>query len=237
MVAGCNIRPGPPPLEEMPDQNFSATEIDSIMQNYAFKYDDPIVLDSINLLIPITFDQPKRGNKLDFGSEYSSYTKNHNWNVMFYNALTKEVTTLVNQKSIIEEIDPKNHSNYSKELRTKIFYSIKQKDHNNDQLLDKKDPTRLFVSNFNGQDLKPISPQREHLLDYAIMDNQPHLIIKTRRDVNQDLTFSTEDPVIWYSAILEDDSWVVVEIAGPTHHDNLEKLFFQHWVKESKHKQ
>ena len=142
LLFSCNH--SKPRIEVVEDENLTQVEIDSIIDQYTFKYDRLTFIDSTDIvLFPITTQNHsgKRFNK----SIYSSTDYADHWNILFYNSITSKTNLLtenkiniINFKTNIKEVDST--------LESSILYEIINTDYNKDQEIDYKDPTYLFIS-------------------------------------------------------------------------------------------
>ncbi|OOQ58122.1 hypothetical protein [Mucilaginibacter pedocola] len=128
------------------------------------------------------------------------------WNVAFYNTLTKKIHLLSDRKMVINSYNAaysrydssssyeypssdspneRNRVNASQE-DGHIFYSIIVDDYNKDNKLDRKDPTYLFMSDNQGNNLKQISPAGTNVRSWELIKNSGVVLMQTQRDSTYD---------------------------------------------------
>lgn len=225
-------------------ENLTVTQIDSLLTEFKFQYEMPIVLDSTNqVLIPISTVSPGRGKKFrkdryssdgyysdDDPDDYSRY-----WNVLFYNRETGKNRLLTEDKIRISRIHAikNDHMGIRKIMRHKILYEIGDIDYNEDNKLNGNDPIYLFSSEINGENLKRISPPDEDLQYFEVIPNSKEILMKTIRDIDQDSIFNSyNDESIWYKAALENGNWKLEELIDSTRRKKIENLYFEQWLKK-----
>ncbi|MBP6236800.1 MAG: hypothetical protein KA536_11680 [Saprospiraceae bacterium] len=216
-------------------KNLTSGQVDSILTEFKFQYENPIVLDSSNqVLIPISTELLERRTKLSKDGYYSDDFPRY-WNILFYNRETGENRLLTENKLRISYIHAKrkNLDEDEKIMSKKILYEIGDIDFNNDKTLDDKDPEYLFSSEINGLNFKRISPINEHLQYFEVIPKSEQLLIRTLRDTNQDSIFNTKDELIWYNAKLENQEWTLTEIIDSIGRKRIEKLYFEQWLKKN----
>lgn len=216
-------------------KNLTSEQVDSILTEFKFQYENPIVLDSSNqVLIPISTELLERRTKLSKDGYYSDDYPRY-WNILFYNRETGENKLLTDNKLRISYIHAKreNLDEDEKIMSKKILYEISDIDFNNDQTLDDKDPEYLFSSEINGMNLKRISPINEHLQYFEVIPKSEQLLIRTLRDTNQDSIFNPKDELIWYNAKLENQEWALTQIIDSIGRKRIEKLYFEQWLKKN----
>lgn len=216
-------------------KNLTSEQVDSILTEFKFQYENPIVLDSSNqVLIPISTELLERRTKLSKDGYYSDDYPRY-WNILFYNRETGENRLLTENKLRISYIHAKreNLDEDKKIMSNKILYEISDIDFNNDQTLDDKDPEYLFSSEINGMNLKRISPINEHLQYFEVIPKSEQLLIRTLRDTNQDSILNSKDELIWYNAKLENQEWALTEIIDSIGRKRIEKLYFEQWLKKN----
>jgi len=225
-----------PKIENIDTENLTQVQIDSILNEFKFQYENPIILDSTNqILIPISTKLLKRKTSYSKDGYYTDDFPRY-WNVLFYNRSTGKTNLLTNEKFRISEINTKNKDDDYEEsenvLNGKILYTISDKDYNHDGKLNRKDPEFLFVSELDGNGLLRISPENEDLVHYEVIRKSNEIIIETRRDINNDLIFDHQDELIWYKSKMENNIWKNTEIIDSLNRQKIEKLYFEQWLKK-----
>lgn len=221
-------------IEFIDIKDLTSEQVDSILTEFKFQYETPIVLDSTNqVLIPISTELLERRTKLSKDGYYSDDYPRY-WNVLFYNRETGANRLLTENKIRISNIyaNRENLEADDKIMSKKVLYEIGDIDFNKDKTLNDKDPEYLFSSEINGMNLKRISPLNEDLQYFEVIPNSEQLLIRTLRDVNRDSIFNTEDESIWYRAKLETQEWALTEIINSIGRKRIEKLYFEQWLKK-----
>lgn len=217
-------------LENIETENLTEIQIDSILTDFNFNYNNPIFIDSTNqVLLPIT----TQFQKVEKMSRYSSYKGDsypRYWNILFYNSATGETNLLTESKMRISDFRT-NMVDVGKTLSKSVLYQLKMTDYNNDNKLTYKDPQYLFISKINGKDLRQISPENEDLETYTIIPNTDQIIIKTKRDSNKDLEFGVDDELVWYKVDVNKNS-KPIEIINMAERKKIKHLYFEQWLKK-----
>ena len=223
-------------IENIETENLTQKKIDSILNKFEFKYENPIVLDSTNqILFPISTKLLKR--KETYSKDgYYEYDLPRYWNILFFNRNTGKTKLLTNKRFRISEINTKKDKNNTyyqqKLLEDKIIYKINDIDYNKDNKLNSKDPEFLFISEIDGSNLQRISPLNEDLIYYEVIEETDELLFQTRRDTNKDFIFSESDESIWYKSKMIANEWVKTEIIDSINKAKIEKLYFNQWLRK-----
>lgn len=223
-----------PKLESIETKDLTTEQIDSILTEFKFQYESPIVLDSTNqILIPISTELLERRTKFSSDGYYSDDYPRY-WNVLFYNRETGKTRLLSENKIRISQIhtSPDEYDTREKRTYKKIFYEIGEIDFNKDKRLNGKDPEYLFSSEINGEHLKRISPINEDLQYFKVIPKSQQILLRTLRDINQDSIFNKEDESIWYKAEFEKSDWKTEEIIDTSMKKRIENLYFEQWLKK-----
>ena len=233
-IVSCQDRK--PKIENIDTENLTQIQIDSILTEFKFQYEKPIILDSTNqILIPISTELLERKTSYSKDGYYSDDFPRY-WNVLFYNRSTGKTNLLTNEKFRISEIYAKNSDNEYREkeniLNGKILYEISDIDYNKDGKLNSHDPEFLFISELDGNGLQRISPKNEDLVHYEVIQKSREIIFETRRDINNDSIFNSEDEFVWYKSKIENNQWKNVEIVDSLNRKKIEKLYFEQWLKK-----
>ncbi|MEL6559527.1 MAG: hypothetical protein AAFQ94_15155 [Bacteroidota bacterium] len=224
-----------PQLESIADENLTTEQVDSILNQFKFTYESPIIIDSSSqVMIPIStklLDRRKSYSKDGYYSEdYPRY-----WNILFYNRVSGETRLLTENKVRISSIYVNKDDEYLEEHRVikgKVLYEIGDTDTNHDGKLSGKDLEYLFSSETDGTNLKRISPINEELQYFQVIPNTKEILIRTLRDINQDSIFNRYDETIWYKAEWVNADWKLKEIIDDTGRKQIEKLYFDQWLKK-----
>lgn len=224
-----------PKIESIEKEDLTSQQIDSILTEFKFDYESPIILDSSNqVMIPISTELLGKRSMYSKDGYYSDDFPRY-WNILFYNRTTTESRLLTEDKmriSSIHVIKGEEYEEASKTIREKILYQIGDIDYNKDGKLNGKDPEYLFSSEIDGKNLTRISPLKEYLQYFKILPHANQLLIRTLRDANQDLVFDKKDESIWYKAELVEGKWTTDEIIDSTGRKRIENLYFEQWLKK-----
>lgn len=222
-------------LKSIDDEDLTSEQINSILSEFKFNYESPIIIDSSNqVVIPISTKLLERRAKFSKDSYYSDDYPRY-WNVLFYNRKSGDTRLLTEDKIRISRIHVFKDDEYeegSKIMKEKILYEIGNIDFNKDGKLNNKDPEYLFSSDKNGTNLKRISPLYEELQDFEVIPKFSQILIRTIRDVNQDSIFNGQDESIWYKAELINQEWKTQEMIDSTGRKKIESLYFDQWLKK-----
>lgn len=225
-----------PKIENIESENLTTKQIDSILTEFNFQYESPIVLDSTNqVLIPISTELLERRTKYSSDGYYSDDYPRY-WNVLFYNRETGKNQLLTQKKIRISQIHAirDEYDGENKIMNSKVLYEIGEKDYNDDGKLNGKDPEYLFCSEIDGSNLIRISPKNEDLRFFKVIPKSNQILIRTIRDTERDSIFNNEDESILYKAELENQKWKLDEIIDSKGRKNIENLYFEQWLKTKK---
>lgn len=146
---------------------------------------------------------------------YSSYEDPiESWNIIFYNTKNKEYHALLKDTvGVVESYyqfasSPPDTIGYEKGApiivstsKYKYFGKFAAKyllfsllfDHNEDGILDYKDPTQLYLTDKNGKQLTALTPPNTNLINWEFYQASNLLIVRTRTDENGDSKFDRKD--------------------------------------------
>jgi len=222
--------------ESIESDSLTTEQIDSVLNEFQFEYENPIILDSNDhVLIPISTEllKSRKSHSKDgyYVDDFPRY-----WNVLFYNVKKGESRLLTKDKFRITEINAKIETEYrqneSKVLPGKVLYTLGDIDFNGDGRLNGRDPNFLFISDTDGSNLIRISPKTEDLNYYQVIPNSSQIILRTLRDTNQDSVFNRLDKSIWYKAELNDGKWLTEEVIDSLQRKMIQRLYFEQWLKK-----
>ncbi|NME68593.1 hypothetical protein [Flammeovirga aprica] len=226
-----------PAVENIENKELTSDQIDSILVEYEFDYESPIVIDnSTQVMLPISTSLLERRSYYSEEGYYSADFPRY-WNVLFFDRKTGETRLLTENKVRISQIHANLSNEYNEANRTligKILYEIVDVDFNRDGVLNSTDPEALFSSDYNGTNLKRISPINENLQFFEVVPNSNQILIRTLRDHNQDSIFNQKDESIWYKAELIEQDWILNEIIDASGRKKIENLYFDQWIKKTK---
>lgn len=214
--------------------DLSTEQIDSILTEFKFKYESPIILkNTTQVLIPISTELLERRSKFSRdGYQTDDYPRY--WNVLFYNRLTGVNNLLTEEKIRISQIyaNEDEYEGRKNIMKNKVLYQISNIDFNKDGKLNGQDPEFLFTSEIDGTKFKRISPVHEDLQYFEVISESDEILIKTLRDTNQDLIFDREDESIWYSLKMENFEWESNELIDSISRKGIGNLYFDQWLKK-----
>ena len=215
---------------EIINDSISQQQIDSILTEFKFEYDDLIFVDSSSqVLLPITTRLNTRsksyGKDGNLSDEYARF-----WNIIFYNSSSYQTRLLTESKIRIEDLSV-NIQNAGQIIKNSILYIIGDIDYNADTKIDYQDPVHLFISEIDGTKLKRISPENENLKSYKIVPNTDKIIYQTIRDIDNNLVFDRFDEQIWYMIDLGKNE-KSLEIVDSLDRKKIENLYFEQWLKK-----
>lgn len=217
-------------IENTVTENLTQKQIDSVLVGFKFQYNNPMFIDSTNqVILPITTKKQSTRKMINKSSYYERERAKY-WNILFYNSKTGKTNLLTETKMIISDFDF-NLRNTGKILSNSILYKISSIDYNKDEKLNHQDPEFLYISKNDGTDLKQISPKNENLESYSIIPNSDQIIIRTKRNINDNLNFDNEDEIIWYKIDLKLNS-KPIEIVNSKERKKIENLFFKQWLEK-----
>lgn len=234
LVAGfCSCQRTEPKIENIEAVDLTQEQIDSILTQFKFQYENPIVLDSGNhIMIPISTELPEGKRSFSKDGYYTDEFPRYR-NILFYNRFTGGSSSLTTKKFRISDlyvVDKPGPYENNKALPGKILYEISDIDYNQDGKLNSKDPTFLFVSELDGSALQRISPLNEDLVYYEVIKEDNELIFETRRDINSDFVFNHEDEFVWYRSKMVSNEWENTEMIDSLNRKKIEKLYFDRWL-------
>ncbi len=226
---------GGPRLESI-EEDLTTEQIDSILTEFKFEYESPIIVDSSNqVVIPISTELLESRKKYSKDGYYLDEFPRY-WNVLFYNRKTGNTRLLTEDKIRISRIHVYEDDEYEgveRIMKEKILYEIGDIDFNKDGKLTNKDPEYLFSTESDGTNLRRVSPLNEDLQYFEVVSEANQILIRTLRDVNQDSIFSRQDESIWYKAELMGQEWSLSEIIDSMGRKEIGRLYFEHWLKKN----
>lgn len=225
-----------PRIESIETEDLTSQQIDSILTEFKFQYESPIVIDSTEqVLIPISTELLEKRKTYSKDGYYSDDYPRY-WNVFFYNRRTGNNQLLTKQKIRISQIHAigDEYDGRSKVFNRKILFEIGDEDYNSDNRLNSQDPEYLFCSEIDGTNLTRISPKNEDLQFFKVIPKSNQILIRTIRDTERDSIFNREDESIWYKAELNNQTWKLTEIIDSTGRKTIESLYFEQWLKKKK---
>ena len=162
-------------------------------------FDEPIVTDSLStLMIPIRY------NASFFSSNKLAYWHDYYANVLFYN-FKSNITKKLFQEETFIKIPTHNSNKFYAERNTKklstdkwIFFFVKNIDSDKNGKINNDDPTILYVSDKQGNDLKPITPDNESVISLDTFEKQGFILVKMQRDLTKNNKFEDDDKDFYF---------------------------------------
>lgn len=203
------------------------------------EYPSPIeVYRSPWLILPVevkTYENPKEFHKVtreSFGLASTNYyndSYSNTVNIIFLYGNLEPVHTLLDKKAFIAvfHYPSKNHYNYgdyeesSDTIARHITYQISFEDTNKDGLLDANDLSDLYISDFDGKNLKQIT-EDVNVLSHHFMDADHILIRYTKRTEEAD-----EHKREYFARYTVSENKLADLESLHTSFDNLEKMLFR----------
>jgi hypothetical protein len=148
-----------------------------------------------------------------YNPEHSSYLKtgpwnNHYANVLFYNIKTDTYKKLFATDTYVENFvrdrdyynrTDNNQKNKLDNVSSRwIFYFVKDKDTNRNGKLENDDPSILYVSDREGNNLKALTTEAENAVSIEIFDKQGFALLKMQRDTDHNKSFDNKDKDFYY---------------------------------------
>lgn len=162
-------------------------------------FDTPIVADSLStLMIPVRY------NANLFSSNKFAYWNDYYANILFYNFNTKTSKKLFAEDTLIKNFTSNFNKLYfdrnKKEFTSNkwIFYFVKPIDYDKNGRINEDDPTILYVSDKQGNELKSITPENESVVSMDLFEKQGFILVKMQRDLNKNNKFESNDKDYYY---------------------------------------
>lgn len=239
LIVSCTIEPVPGTPNKAINTK-GETESLELTETH-FTYGNPHHFDSLGLVIfPLNFKNTPKGyaSKTRF-DEYSSYDSSPTgfWNLLFYEMETGDSHLLNKEKIYIHFFklpSSKPDESSSSSLQEDVLYQLSNQDYNEDGFLNHKDPKSLFSSTIYGENLQQISPEEEDLIEYEVLNDDDHILLKTLRDTNQDNTFDDQDREVWYLCKKAANGWTRRELFSPDQINSLNTNLHENWFPEQK---
>lgn len=164
-------------------------------------FGEPILIDSTStFLIPTHYEVGLFSKDGMIGGNLYS-------NIIIYNFKTDSSKRLFKNDTYIRSLDLSTRSfyqdtkpNYSI-TSNKILYRVLNVDRNKDGIIDSKDPTILYASDFNGNNLKVLTSSNENVVGLELFREQNIALVKIQRDKNNDGKFNYKDTDYYYTKL------------------------------------
>jgi hypothetical protein len=230
-IISCNPKQAQPQQVKASD----STAVDSVAvindpsNNKAAQAGSFTEIDSSGILMfPLSMGETGR----DKGSfSYSSMPANSYWNIIFYNAKTRDYHLLNDKKMLISSFESKYSSGNTSiipYLAKYIFYQVITDDYNNDKKLDGDDPQYLFVSDKEGNNFRQVSPQGYDMSSWQYIKSAGKVLITATKDSDNNKKFGENDEVVIFAADI-DSAAAAKEIFPQEFKNKLKLLFDKGW--------
>lgn len=156
-------------------------------------FDEPWITDSAStMLIPYRYDASL------FSSDKMKVWGNYYANFIVYHFKSDTYKTLFPSDTYIQappfyshgRDDESQHRNISGSW---VLYLVKNKDYSGNGKIDERDPSILFVSDTQGENLNPITPESENVVSFTLYEKLGFALLTIQRDSNHDKEFSVGD--------------------------------------------
>ena len=165
-------------------------------------FDNPIMIDTTNTILI-----PTRYNTDLLSSSKVGLRNNYYANILITSADNSMPRKLFEADTYILPLRLTESSryyykynySYSKSIFTNwIFLLVKNNDLDNNQRIDEKDPTILYVTDLFANGLRKITDENENVVDYYIYENQNLIMVKIQRDLTNDRKFTNKDKDFYF---------------------------------------
>ena len=158
-------------------------------------FGEPILTDTLStIFLPTRYNNEFLStNKIAFWGDYYA-------NIVVYNFKLDTYRKLFGADTYIEAFLGGNNYRYGSMTRDKIknittkwvFLLVKSKDYNDSERIDEQDPSTLFVTTLNGENLKALTDANEDVVSFEIFNDQGFGLLKIVRDRDMDKSFKKE---------------------------------------------
>jgi hypothetical protein len=164
---------------------------------------EPQIIDSSHIIIyPLVLERSTYGSGFSSGSGGESTIY---WNLLFFNTETNQKHLLFQDKRIaILSINSNEASSYRLNIfksgidiyKDNIFYEVIAKDYDQNGILNRNDPTYIFVSDKQGNNFRQLSPENFSVESWSVVKGTNKIILQARKDDNNDKRFDQNDAII-----------------------------------------
>jgi len=222
---------------ETPQVNHIKPGKEKKVEDINLTLNNPVQLDSSNFVmypLVLTTDEYKTD---DSYGKSSGRTSTY-WNIIFYNTANGESHLLdENRKMVIYQYQQNSESsgqnNINHTTNKLIFYTVKTLDHNQNGILDYKDPDYLFTSDNEGKNFKQISPPGATVNDWQLIEKTNKILMMVAFDTNKDKKFNEDDTVTPMIYDLNTNT-VSKEIFDTKFTSKIKNLLDKNWLKKPK---
>ena len=213
---------------------------ESIKDKAQLKIETPNIyeIDSTGILMmPLTIGTTTDDSS--FSGSFESRKENFYWNIIFYDSKTSEKHLITNSKVLISNYTDNygfsssgaNQNSIDMSSSKKyLFYSIRNFDANKNGKIDLSDPEYLFVSDRKGFNLKQLSPEKTHLVNWDYIASSNKIMMNVLNDDNGDKNWDEKDPLITYVYDMNSNLPAKL-IFDDRYKDSLKKNFTHNWLK------
>lgn len=210
------------------------SQIDSIVGQFTFLYETPLLPDSgSHALIPMNIQGERGGSRMKLSSSYEydgSYVP-RSWNVLFLDLKDNSTYLLTEKKVRVDGIHL--HNRLQGLLLSKhVLYTLVESDTNGDGKFDHGDASHLYISGLDGSGLTAISPLEEDLIGWDVINGRDKLVVRTRVDSNADHKFDVDEDIHVY--VYDVASRQLEKVISPELQGKVNKLFFEQWLQKVK---
>lgn len=164
----------------------------------------PVHIDSTNYLLhPIGKLSERRSGYYSSGTSAGVYRSSDGidgelTNIKFQQLDSEEMLPLTNEKVIITSVQFLRgiFQNTGKEY---LLYEVFDRDSNEDDKLNSKDISSLYISAMNGENFRKLTFDDQNFEEFTIVDEMNRIYFQTRQDTNSDKEFDEKDrPQLFY---------------------------------------
>lgn len=166
-------------------------------------FDNPVMIDTTNtILIPIRYNVDLlASNKMGLRNNYYANILITSPNDSTTRKLFETDTYILPLRLTESERYSYNRYDflYSKSIFNNwIFMLVKNHDFNNNNEIDDKDPTILYLTDLYGNGLRKITNENENVIDYYVYEKQNLIMVKIQRDMNNNKKFTYKDKDFYF---------------------------------------
>jgi hypothetical protein len=237
LLLGCgekNNAPQPPIV-----QGSDTTSIIIGDERVSFSIDSPKdILQTDYLAFEVAHHENNRGgSSFEYsGSKNSNWEGANCWNLLFYNAKTREYYLLDSTKKMLIHSYELNDTAKGKVVRNIARYDI-QFDDNQDGKFTDADAKRLFVSSRLGKNFHQVSPENVSVTNYQFSPKENFIILYGLKDTNRDGLFDSKDRTYVYRLDLNQEAEKIISaqmLIPKEFQDKLQKKVETDWQLSKK---
>ncbi len=163
-------------------------------------FGETFTIDSVKtLLITVQYNSDLYSSKYAFDDYYG--------NIIFYNYINNTQKLLFENDTYIKPFRERYYYRYNYMINNKlpkniaygqIYMFVKNNDYDKNKKIDSDDPFILYTCDFEGNNLKAITPQNENAVSFELFNKQGFMLIRMQRDYNNDENFTYKDKDFYY---------------------------------------